>query len=223
MAIVRQSLHRWWMALATIVGLMGATVDASTCETMGQGRSAVAIGVTGGCPGALSDDAQVPEKGRLVTADRLTVPAAAQTCSRPDTGPDVCRSRPLVAPASRTRHPVPKSRSVQAATAVPDVSDSLVRVVWPERRSTLGSRKRPTACSAIAGAGDPNDDETSGDPDEDDDNETSKFLNGGDDTDVPIIACFQEKVPYLSAPQCALVTWTEPPSSPFLTSQRLRC
>jgi hypothetical protein len=39
MAIARQSLHRWWMALATTLGSMLATADASTCEAMGKQKS----------------------------------------------------------------------------------------------------------------------------------------------------------------------------------------
>ena len=58
--------------------------------------------------------------------------------------------------------------------------------------STHRSHKRPLAIPKIVLSNDPNDDGTSGDPDEDDDNETSKFLNNSDDTDVPIMAGCQE-------------------------------
>jgi hypothetical protein len=70
---------------------------------------------------------------------------------------------------------------------------------------------------------DPNDDTTSGDPDEDDDNETSKFLDSDDNTDGTTIPCLQETVLYLIACQCASVTWTAPPSSHFPMPQQLRC
>jgi hypothetical protein len=112
---------------------------------------------------------------------------------------------------------------VRAATAVSDVFGSPVHVARSHRRAVRGSHKRIVLCSGIAGAGDPNDDGASGDPDEDDDNETSKFLDSDDNTDVMIIACFHEAVPYLIACPCASATWTAPPSSHFPTPQPLRC
>jgi hypothetical protein len=86
------------------------------------------------------------------------------------------------------------------------------------------SHKYPFAIPRIVRSYDTNYDETSGDPDEDDDNETSKFLNSSDDTSVPIIAWLPEVVPFLIA-----LTDPSPPArtetlSPlFLTLQRLRC
>jgi hypothetical protein len=85
------------------------------------------------------------------------------------------------------------------------------------------SHKRPLVVPKIALANDPSDDGTSGDPDEDDDDETSKFLNGSDDTDVPIVAWCYEMAPSPIPDECASATWTAPPSSPLLILQRLRC
>ena len=224
MAIVGQSLHRWWMAVATTVATMLATADASTCEAMGKGRSAVACGVTGGCPEALSDDAQVPDRSRLVTADRLTGPAAAPTCSGPYAGSCPCGSRPRVVPPSKTGAPVHESRSKPAAIADPDGPVPLIPIARLRGGSThRPPHRRPHVVPKIVPSCDPNDDTTSGDPDEDDDDETSKFLNGSDDTDVPIIAWVEERTPCPIAHQCAPVTWTAPPSSSLLTLQRLRC
>jgi hypothetical protein len=74
MASVRQSRHRWWMALATAVGTMLATAVASSCEAMAQGRSAAASGIANGHPKALSDDVQVPHKGHSEQSAARTVP-----------------------------------------------------------------------------------------------------------------------------------------------------
>jgi len=209
------------MVLAVIAGSMWATADASTCETMGEGRSDVASAIIGGCPEAVTDDAPVPDNSRPVTDDRMTVPAAAQTSSRPDAGPCVCCSGPLVAPACTTGLPVPESLPVPAATTVPDVSDPPVHVAPPERRAALHSPRRHRAAPKIVPWGDPDDDGTSDDTDDDDD--TSKSLNSEDNTDVSIIAYVQEKVSYLITLRCERVAWTAPSSSPFLAPQRLRC
>jgi hypothetical protein len=87
--------------------------------------------------------------------------------------------------------------------------------------STLRSHKRSTAVPKIVPPYNPNGDKTSDDPDNDDD--AWDEPNDSDDTDVPIIAWFQEMVPSLFGPEPAPVTWTAPTSPPFLKRQRLRC
>jgi hypothetical protein len=68
---------------------------------------------------------------------------------------------------------------------------------------------------------DPNDDEAGDDPNDDDDAwEDPIAVN---DTDVPITVWPQELVPYPITPASVPATWTETPSSPFPTLQRLRC
>jgi hypothetical protein len=208
------------MVLATTVGTMLAAADASTCEAIGKGRSAVASGITGGCPEALSDDAQVRDNSRLVTTGRLTVPAAAQTCS----GPCACRPRPRFAPSSKAGDTVQKSRSERAATAVPGGSGSPVPIARLRGGSTHRSHKRPVAVPKIVPPYDPNDDTTSGDRDDDDDDETSIFLNDDDDdTDAPIISWLEARAPCPIPHECAPVAWTAPPPSSLLMIQRLRC
>ncbi|MFI5454931.1 MAG: hypothetical protein ACHRXM_05720 [Isosphaerales bacterium] len=71
------------------------------------------------------------------------------------------------------------------------------------------------------GSNDPTDDETSRDPT--DDNRTSEDINAGEETDAPIVALHQALVLYLIAPETVPATWTETPSSPFVTQPRLRC
>src|SRR5262249_18600101 len=115
----------------------------------------------------------------------------------------------------------PPDNSVQAASTGRVQSGFPIRVARLGSGSTLLPLKRFHAFPKIARSGDPNDDAMSDDPNDDDDSWDD--LNGDDDTSVPIIAWFQEMVPYLSAPECAPVTWTAHLPSPFLTLQRLRC
>jgi hypothetical protein len=68
---------------------------------------------------------------------------------------------------------------------------------------------------------DPYDNETSDDPNDDDD--AWDDLNGYEDSDVPIIAWYWETVPHPNVPAGAPLTWNAPLSPPFLTLQRLRC
>jgi hypothetical protein len=82
--------------------------------------------------------------------------------------------------------------------------------------------KRSHAFPRFAHADDPNDDETSDDPNDDDD--AWDDVSGDDDPDdIPIIAWLWVTVPYLNAPECALITWSAPTSPPFVMGQRLRC
>jgi hypothetical protein len=112
---------------------------------------------------------------------------------------------------------------VAIATALRVQPGFPVRVGHLRKGSARRSHEHLPAVPRIVHLYDPNDDTTSGDPDEDDDNETSDFLNGSDDTDVPIMAWCQEMAPCAIPLECAPVTWTAPPSSHFLTLQRLRC
>jgi hypothetical protein len=191
------------------------------CDSTGTTCATVASGLIGGCPDVLTDGTRAPEESRLVTADRMTVPAVEQTCSRLYAGLRVCCSWPPVAPASKTCHPTPKTRPVPTATGVPDQSGSVVHVARTEQRSTLHGPKSHRAVRIVP-LYDPNDDGTSNDTDDDGD-DTSKSLNFDDNTAVSVIACVQDRVAYLITVRCAPVTWTAPSSPSFLTTQRLRC
>jgi len=110
-----------------------------------------------------------------------------------------------------------------AAVAVPAHPGSPFHVSRLRSGSIHRSHTHPPAVPKIVLSNDPNDDGTSGDPDEDDDNETSKFLSNFDDTDAPIMAWCQVMAPCPITHECATVTCTAPPSSTLLTLQRLRC
>ncbi len=93
-----------------------------------------------------------------------------------------------------------------------------------EHGSRRRSLKRHHVSSKIALWHNPDcDDETSQDSDDDDD--TSNDLNSNnDETDVPITFWLQDRVCYLIALETeSAPPWTETPSSPFPTLQRLRC
>ena len=118
-----------------------------------------------------------------------------------------------------------RSQGPDLATTVDRVvSDSHTRVAQSEHGSRPRSLKRHALSSKIALWYNPDcDDETSKDSDDDDD--TSNDLNDNDDeTDVPIIFWLQDLVRYLIVLEAeSAPAWTETPSSPFPTQQRLRC
>jgi hypothetical protein len=221
MAIVRPSLHRWWMALAIVVGTVPLSVDTSTPQTLSTDRSAVASVNIGGCPDAPSDKAPTPSKTWLIIADRPTARPVPQNGSGPCNG----RPRPHSASSSKTGDPVQTSGSESAAMAIPDGSGFPVPVGRLRRGSTHGPHKRPHAIHRKVPLYDLNDDTTSDDPDEDDDNETSKFLDDFDDDDrvAPIMVCLGERAPCPIPCERAPVARTAPPSSSHLTLQQLRC
>jgi hypothetical protein len=69
---------------------------------------------------------------------------------------------------------------------------------------------------------DPSDDGASDDPNDDDDN--WDYQSADDGTDVPVIASFSRMVCYLVDLETGYArASTQPPFSPFPTSQRLRC
>jgi hypothetical protein len=126
------------------------------------------------------------------------------------------------APSDQAQAPA-EHRHLSPASALADGSGSPVRVAGSRRRTIPGSHKRIVMCSATGVAGDPNDDGTSGDPDEDDDNETSKFLNSDNNTEVACMVWLQEMVPYLIADHCATLTGPAQDSSHSPMLQPLRC
>jgi hypothetical protein len=201
---------------------MLATADAATCETMGEGHPGGASGITGGGPAALWENALVADKNRLATDDRQTVPAAARSCAGSDGGPGGGRSRPPVAPASKTGEPVEKSCSEPAAIAFPDGPVSTIPLARWRGGSTHRTHRRHPVVPKVTPLYDPNDDTGSDDPDEDDD-EMSTSLDDSDDSDVPNIAGLEERAQLVMPHECAAVTWPVPPASFLLTLQRLRC
>jgi hypothetical protein len=115
----------------------------------------------------------------------------------------------------------PPDNSVPAAATGWVPSGSADSLAGSENKGSLRPHKRFHAFPRIPRGNDPNDDETSDDPNDDDD--AWDDLNAHDDTDVPMLAWLQETVPFLIAPECAPAIRPVPPSPPFLTPQRLRC
>ena len=111
----------------------------------------------------------------------------------------------------------------RARTPVRTLSDPPVGVARPDTRWTLRSGKRLHVFYVTVGCDDPNDDETSDDPADDDDG--WEGLNAFSETEVPVSALLQEIGCCQSEPEAQ----SEPlwPASPFVTSfltlQRLRC
>jgi len=111
----------------------------------------------------------------------------------------------------------------RATTPVPVVSNTLLGLVRLESRCTLRSGKCRHVVFVTAGWDDPNDDETSDDPADDDD--AWEGLNALGETEVPVSAWFQEVGCYHSNLETqSEPLWYEPfVFTSFLTLQRLRC
>ena len=110
----------------------------------------------------------------------------------------------------------------RARTPVRAVSDPPVDVARPDTRWTLRSGKRLHVFYVTVGCDDPNDDETSDDPADDDGWEG---LNTLGETEVPVSAWFQAVGCYHSDLETqSEPLWYEPfVFTSFLTLQRLRC
>jgi hypothetical protein len=115
----------------------------------------------------------------------------------------------------RPGNPVPTASTGREQPGTPD---SVARMVgsW-----SLRSHKHSHVFPRFAGGDDPDDNETSDDPNDDDD--AWDDLNADDDTDLPIIVWPRERVLSLITHESAPITWVAPSSSPFLTLERLRC
>jgi hypothetical protein len=122
--------------------------------------------------------------------------------------------------ATRKEGP-PSDSPVQTVSTGRGQSGSPVSVARFGIGSKLRPHKRSHAFPKITCDDDPNDDEASDDPNDDvvwDDR------NDRDDTGMPVIGCLQEMVRNLPPPEVESVPdSTAPPSSPLLTTQRLRC
>ena len=117
----------------------------------------------------------------------------------------------------------PLDHADRATTPVPVVSNTLLGLVRLEGRCTLRSGRCRHVVFVTVGWDDPNDDETSDDPADDDD--AWEGLNAVGETEVPVSAWFQE----VGCDHSDLETqseslWYEPfLLTSFLTLQRLRC
>jgi|SRR5271166_874517 len=111
----------------------------------------------------------------------------------------------------------------RAMTPVRVVTNPLSGLVRPEGRCTLRSGRCRHVFFVTVGWDDPNDDETSDDPADDDD--AWEGLNALGETEVPVSAWFQEVGCYHSDPEAHSESlWYEPfLFTSFLTLQRLRC
>ena len=110
--------------------------------------------------------------------------------------------------------------SVRDTTGDPPIAARLV--TRPESSSKLRPAKRHRVFHAIARSDDPNDDETSNDPDGDD--ETWDNQDGNDETDVPIAAWLEDSVRWLTELEAEHApAWRGTLASPFPTLERLRC
>jgi hypothetical protein len=171
--------------------------------------------------GALADRASGPvESLSLVSAPRThrVIRLVALICALifghasiagTAAAPDVARASQSSDPATKVDRGAP---------------DPQAHVAQPEKVSRHRSLKRHRVSTKIALWHNPDcDDETSNDSDDDDD--TSNDLNRNDDeTDLPIVFWLQDMVRYLIALEAeSVLAWTESPSSPFRTLQRLRC
>jgi len=108
-------------------------------------------------------------------------------------------------------------------TPVRALSDPPVGVARPDTRWTLRSGKRLHVFYVTVGLDDPNDDETSDDPGDDDDG--WEGLNAFSEAEVPLSALLQEIGCCQSEPETQSESlWSALPfSTSFLTLQRLRC
>jgi hypothetical protein len=110
-----------------------------------------------------------------------------------------------------------------AGTCVPHQPDFSGPVGPLRSGSTHRGHKRASAVPKIVVSYDPNDDTTSGDPDEDDDNDTTEYVTDSDDTDVPIIAWHEETGTCPIPHECPSMACAALPTSSFPTLQPLRC
>ncbi len=110
----------------------------------------------------------------------------------------------------------------RASTPVPVVSNTLLGPVRLEGRCTLRSGRCRHVVFVTVGWDDPNDDETSDDPADDD---AWEGLNALGETEVPVSAWFQDVGCYHSDLETqSEPLWYEPfVFTSFLTLQRLRC
>jgi hypothetical protein len=100
--------------------------------------------------------------------------------------------------------------------------ESPVPVARWRKGSNHPPHRRPPAVPKVGPSCAPNDDTTSGDPDEDDD-DPSSFLNDPDDTDASSIAWLADWAPCPIPRECAPPAWIAPPTSSRPRLERLRC
>jgi hypothetical protein len=138
MAVGLGRVHRLWIALATMLSAMLATVGASAHEPSGERGSTVACHVPGLFSGS-SAESLVLDKGRITTTHQLTGRAKARPCSRPFADLFADPHAPVRGHASRVEHGVQHRipRRVAAVCRVAGAPLAGESVARPGRRTRM--------------------------------------------------------------------------------------
>jgi hypothetical protein len=190
---------------------MLATSEASAHEIGLSRCSTAACGITSGDPLAPSAEGLILNSERAVTPFRPGEPAVARARSR--LGSD----SPGISQNDNRSDGARRCDRVLAGIPRPFAAGRLTGALRSDGNSTLHRRHR--AVRTAVPWGDPSDDGTSNDCDD----EVSNSLDDDDNSDGSVIASLQEKVPYLIPVEYAPATARVLPSSPFPAMQRLRC
>jgi hypothetical protein len=221
MAIVFRSAQRLWAPLAIIVGAVLASAGVPPYQPTGNERSIADPKIASSGAPIPSMECAANEEGRIFTVGQVERPLAARECSKSNDGPCVCSSSPIVNARRKTSHRVLKSHLLGAMTTVRVAFDGGVRLTRLQSNSAVHWGDHFPDYFVNMPLGDPSDDGTSKDPDDDD---TPNDLNGYHETHVLFMAWIAERSPYLITPdRTGLPAWIDPRSSTFLIVQRLRC
>jgi hypothetical protein len=215
------SQKRSWITLAATFWLALLTSAATKGETGGSAGATVANRANCPGPGTLSESILVeePRSDPNVNARRPLV--AAQVRTKACGEPCVDRLQPLVGFSSRTGDEIQKGQGVPITATGKAASRVRVHVFRSHGWSSLFGRGRFPATFAKHLSGDPDDDQASDNPNDDDD--AYADIDVYDNTDVPNIGWLPVPVPFLAVPEFATEPWVAPSFTPFSTLKRLRC
>jgi hypothetical protein len=215
------SQKQWWIAFGAALWFALSTTAASSGETTGSVGTTGPDRATCAGPGALSESVQVEVRRMGLNVNGRKVLAAAQIRTNADGDPCGNRSQRVVAYSSSTGDHIQKGHSVPAAAPGKAASRGSVHALRSHGWAAHFGRGRFAATFAKQLAGDPDDDQASDNPHDDDDayEDIDVYYN----TDVPTIGWVPAPVPFLAAPEFATETWVAPAFTPFSMLQRLRC
>jgi hypothetical protein len=214
MAVVFRSLHRWWVPLASIAGMMLSPVGASPHEVGSNAGPGIATRAIGDGSGSAVAENTNPD-GCPAMRSRSDEQASARTsrsctCSLP--APRELHGRGT----AQLSHDDARENVTGGVAADPPAGGAR-----PVPAVPLRSHKHPVVCPKFTRVNDPNDDGTSRDPSDD---ETSDDFAAVDGSDVPVVAWIHDTV------RCSITleaesasAWIGTPSAPSRSRHHLRC
>jgi hypothetical protein len=221
MTNIRFSQKSWRISIGATLWLALTIIGISNGEVSENVSTAVADRGTCACPETTTETVLGEVTGIDRIGNRRRAQAEAQFCTKSSGEHFPDRLLRVTGSTSRTGDQFPKGPSVPLAAHGKAAPRGRVHALRARGWSSLLCRGRTAATFAKQLSGDPDDDQASDNPHDDDD--AYEGLDLYDNTEVPFVGSMAAPVAVFIAPEIAPKVEVATPFSPFSTMKRLRC